>query len=209
VLESDFPASPTGNVFGYGQSKWAAEWLAREAQARGARVVIYRPGAILGAAEQGFWSPKDVATRFTAHALASETVSGTGGILEGIPVDVAASFIAACSQDPATHGQTYHLIHPRPISVDEWAEVLERHGMPARYVSNDEWTQQFMRRANGERPLSQLRGSGVNMTIMECLRELPTFDAGNFHRQLSAYGIACPDYEALVERGWLDALRPK
>jgi len=57
VLETVFPESPLGNVFGYGQSKWASESLARQAGARGAHVVIYRPGAILGAAEKGFWSP--------------------------------------------------------------------------------------------------------------------------------------------------------
>ena len=211
VLESEFPDSPLGNVFGYGQSKWAAEWLARQAQARGAHVVVYRPGAILGATEKGFWSPRDLATHFTAHALATETVSDTGRIMEGVPVDVVARFIEACSDDPAASGHTFHLVHPRPVSVEAWADMLGRHGMRARHVSNQEWIQQFMGQTDGEvhRPLFELRGTGVNLPIMECFRELPTFDSRNFHRQLAAYDIACPDYESMVEHGWLDAIRPK
>jgi len=146
-----------------------------------------------------------------AHALESETVSGTGNILEGVPVDVAARFIEACSSDAAACGQTFHLIHPTPISVDEWTEVLERRGMRARYVSNEEWTQQFIQQVSGEfhQPLGELRGTGVNLSLMECLRELPTFDSRTFQHRLAAYDISCPDYEAMVGQGWLDGLRVK
>ena len=81
--------------------------------------------------------------------------------------------------------------------------------MRARCISDEEWIQQFMRQTDGEvhRPLFKLRGTGVNLTIMECFRDLPTFDTRGFHRQLGAYDIPCPDYEAMVEQGWLDALR--
>jgi thioester reductase-like protein len=211
VPEDAFPDSPLGNVFGYGQSKWAAESLVRQAQARGAHVVIYRPGSILGATDGGFWSPRDLATVFTSHELATGKVNEEGRVLEGLPVDVVSRFIEASSADPAACGQTFHLIHPRPIGAERWAEALTRRGVPAQRVNNEEWIRGLAARAENEmyRPLFELRGIGVNATLLECLPELPSFDPSNFQRQLAAYDIACPNYDALIEQGWLDALLPK
>jgi thioester reductase-like protein len=211
ILEKQFPDTPLGNVIGYGQSKWASEWLVRQAQARGAHVVIYRPGPVLGASQKGFWSPRDLATRFMSHSLLTETVTETGGNLQGVPVDIVARFIAACSQDTATLGQTFHIVHPRPIAINEWVNVLARNGMRARYMSYEDWTQLAMSRSDSDvlRPLFELRGTGVNMTIMDCVRELPQFDTHNFELQMKAFGMTCPDYETMVQQGWLDSLRVK
>jgi thioester reductase-like protein len=208
VLESEFPDTPWGNMLGYGQSKWAAESLVRQAQARGTRAVIYRPGAILGDTEHGYWSPRDLLTRFTAHSLATTATGDIGRMLEGVPVDVMARFIHACANDPVAWDQTFHLIHPTAIGVQDWSDILVRHGMAA-FFSYEQWMEQYMVGENSElhQPLFEQRGTGVNATIMECFRDLPTFDASGFHRHLAAYGIECPDYDAMVKDGWLDGLR--
>jgi hypothetical protein len=80
----------------------------------------------------------------------------------------------------------------------------------AQRVSNKEWVRELASRSENEmyRPLFELRGIGVNATLLECMPELPSFDSSNFQRQLAAYDIACPDYEALIEQGWLDSLLP-
>jgi hypothetical protein len=124
-------------------------------------------------------------------------------------VDVVARFIAACSGDPASCGRTFHLTHPRPLGAEDWAEVLRRHGMRARTLSNEEWMRQFLERSTADmRRLFELRAMGGNRTILECFGDL-TFDSTGFHRQLEAYDIRCPDYETMVAQGWLDTFRPK
>jgi nonribosomal peptide synthetase DhbF len=208
VREDHFPETPFGNVFGYGSSKWAAESLVRQLKARGAHVVVYRPGAIVGDSKHGYWSPRDLATMLTMHALANDAMADTGGVLQGIPVDVVARFIEACSNDPAGCGETFQLIHPHPVALDDAVDVLRRRGLPVRRTSREEWIAGFLAQADAElvRPLFEVRGVGASAPIIECLLEIPTFDARGFHRQLDIYGIPCPAYERLVEGGWLDRL---
>ena len=49
----DLQGSRTGLVTGYGQSKWVAEYLVREAGRRGLRGCIVRPGYVLGDSKTG------------------------------------------------------------------------------------------------------------------------------------------------------------
>ena len=209
VPESEFPESPLGNVFGYGQSKWAAERLARLAQARGANVVIYRPAALLGGMEAPFWSPTDLATQFLAYSLTSGLVSTRDRLTEGLPADLAASFIAKASADPVSCGRTFHLVHPQPLAIEHWAEVLSRRGTRARLVPHDEWAQQFRKQTNDAYRLFETRGAGANRTLIELFAEMPKADGREFVRQLAAYDIPWPDYESLAAGGWMKAFDAK
>jgi hypothetical protein len=129
--------------------------------------------------------------------------------LDGIPVDVAAQFITAVSAEPANQGQTFHLVHPHALSVKQWTEVLAKHDIAARAASDDEWAGQFESLPSGRlyEGLFEVRGTGVNATIMECLPDQPALDGAAFKKALSRYKVACPAYDKLIERGWLDALR--
>jgi thioester reductase-like protein len=209
MAEDEFPESPLGIVSGYGQSKWAAESLARQARDRGAAVVVYRATALLGAAENGYWSPTDLGSLALSASLATGSMSNATRALDGIPVDVAAQFIAAVSAEPANQGQTFHLVHPHALSVKQWTEVLAKHDIAARAASDDEWAGQFESLPSGRlyEGLFEVRGTGVNATIMECLPDQPALDGTAFKKALSRYKVACPAYDKLIERGWLDALR--
>jgi thioester reductase-like protein len=207
VDEGQFPESPFANVFGYGQSKWAAEKLATEARSRGAHVVVYRLAALLGGFEAPFWSPTDLATRFLAHSLAAGVLSERERITRGLPVDLVARFITAASADPSSVGRTFHVVHPRPLDAQGLSELLARGGIRARLAPHEEWARLLKEQTNGDGgPLFEMRGVGVNRTLIELWNETPELDSGDFPRQLAAYKIPCPDYESLIASGWLKAL---
>jgi len=87
--------------------------------------------------------------------------------------------------------------------------VLAKHDIATHAASDAEWAGQFESLPSGRLydGLFEVRGTGVNATIMECLPDLPALEASGFKKALSRYKVACPDYDTLVERGWLDALR--
>jgi thioester reductase-like protein len=209
VRETEFPETPLGNVLGYGQSKWASESLVREARSRGVQTVVYRPRTVLGSSEDQYWSPKNLATQFASHALATGTISEGERLFEGVPVDIIGKFINACSQDSSTIGQTFHLVNPRPTSVENWIATLKRQQIHMRQLTSQEWDRSFIAQsdADTQHALSELRGTGVKRTILECLHSVPVLDSQNFQRQLAAYGISCPDFESMMTRGWLNSLR--
>jgi thioester reductase-like protein len=182
----------------------------RQAQARGVQATVYRPGFVLGS-EHGFWAPANLATQFAAHDLACGIVSGSARmLLQGVPVNLIARFINACSQDPAALGETFHLSHPEPMPVASWISLLATHGISVRTVNQAEWNQSFISQTSNdmERALVELRGTGTSNTILECLQQQPAVDSQQFQRQSAVYGIAWPDFNRLVAEGWLASLRP-
>jgi amino acid adenylation domain-containing protein/thioester reductase-like protein len=129
---------------GYGQSKWVAEKLVREAAGRGLPVCVYRPGNVSGHSESGASNPRDllgaVIVESTRLGYAPEV---EGWRMEMTPVDFVAAAILHLASEPAAQGGTYHLANPDPPPADEVFDLLEEQGSPLERLPYEEWLQKL------------------------------------------------------------------
>ncbi len=129
---------------GYGQSKWVAEKLVREAAARGLPVCVYRPGNVSGHSESGASNPRDLLGAVIVESTRLRcTPEIEGWRIEMTPVDFVAAAILHLASKPAAQGGTYHLANPDPPPADEVFDRLEEQGYPLERLPYEEWLQKL------------------------------------------------------------------
>jgi len=142
--EADLDDLTEAREDGYGQSKWVAEKLVREAAGRGLPVSVYRPGNVSGHSESGASNPRDligaVIVESTRLGCAPEV---EGWHMEMTPVNFVAAAILHLASDQAAQGGTYHLANPDPLPADEVFDRLEEQGYPLERLPYDEWLQKI------------------------------------------------------------------
>jgi thioester reductase-like protein/amino acid adenylation domain-containing protein len=142
--ETDLDELAEAREDGYGQSKWVAEKLVREAAGRGLPVSVYRPGNVSGHSESGASNPRDligaVIVESTRLGYAPEI---EGWHMEMTPVDFVAAAILHLASEKAAQGGTYHLANPEPPPADEVFDRLEEQGYPLERLPYDEWLQKI------------------------------------------------------------------
>ncbi len=140
---------------GYKQSKWVAEALVRDAQARGLPAVIYRPGRIMGHSQTGvngnlhdllctIWKGCVELGRFPAVATQVDLT----------PVDYVSQGIVQLSRQPDAVGQIFHFCHPQPVAWVTLLEMIGTLGYSMTGVSFDEWVT-AVKAAAGQQPQNQ------------------------------------------------------
>ena len=204
---------------GYGQSKWVAEKLVREAAGRGLPVNVYRPGNVSGHSESGASNPRDllgaVIVESTRLGYAPEV---EGWRMEMTPVDFVAAAMLHIALDPGAYGGTYHLANPNPPPADEVFDLLEEQGYPLERLSYDEWLQKLDAAPPEEgSPGEVLRGASP---AAEELWEGNIYEDSNARRALGDGGPSRPAIDGdlietyarcFTEQGWTEAsgLRPQ
>ena len=139
IFESDLVVDqPFGND--YEQSKAEAESVVRDASHLDA-VTVYRPSIIVGDSQTGFTSTYHgfFAGLRLGHTLLTRVPIGSTsglallrllGIVETahknfVPVDWVSAAISHASGQPEAVGQTFHLTHPNPMSMQTVAETVQ------------------------------------------------------------------------------------
>jgi thioester reductase-like protein len=142
--ETDLEELAEAREDGYGQSKWVAERLAREALGRGLPVCVYRPGNVSGHSESGASNPRDVIGVVIVESSRLGYAPEVGGWhMEMTPVDFVAVTILHLASDQAAQGGTYHLANPDPPPAGEVFGRLEEQGYPLERLTYDEWLQKI------------------------------------------------------------------
>ena len=136
----DLDALADAREDGYGQSKWVAEKLVREAGGRGLPVRVYRPGNISGHSVTGASNPRD----FLGALIAESLRIGAAPELEGwrmemTPVDFVAGAIRHLASDPDAPGRVFHLANPDPPPASEVFSWLEDLGYHLERLPYPEW----------------------------------------------------------------------
>src|SRR5215216_3375849 len=142
--ETDLDELAEAREDGYGQSKWVAEKLVREAAGRGLPISVYRPGNVSGHSESGASNPRDligaVIVESTRLGCAPEV---EGWHMEMTPVDFVVAAILHLASERAAQGDTYHLANPDPPPADEVFDWLEEQGYPLERLPYNEWLQRI------------------------------------------------------------------
>jgi L-2-aminoadipate reductase len=155
----DLSGSRTGLGTGYGQSKWVAEYLVREAGKRGLQGSIVRPGYVTGDSRSGGESkPKTKSESFLISlALVNNTDDFLIRMMKGciqlarrpninntvnmVPVDHVARVVVACSFRPPTSplGVAHVTGHPR-LRFNQFLAALETYGYDVPLADYIPWT---------------------------------------------------------------------
>ena len=179
---------------GYMQSKWVAEQLIRQAQARSIPCTIYRPGIITGHSQTGITNTQDLVSRLVKGSYQLGLYPDSNREANIVPVDYVSRAIVHLSQQPGAIGQVFHLTNPNPTQLNnviDWAGSL---GATLQEVSYRTWRTSLIKQAE----------QGVEN---ELLSLLPLFssdrpeqieqqvDCQNTLRYLANSDIVCPSID--------------
>lgn len=144
VLETDdLEGSRKGLGTGYGQSKWASEFIVREAGRRGLVGAIIRPGYITGDPGSGISVTDDFLVRLWKGCLQVGARPDIANTVNAVPVtQVSRIVVAAAFHLPLVIGQSLGVaqVTSRPrLTLNEWTGALEVYGYRAPMVSYREW----------------------------------------------------------------------
>jgi amino acid adenylation domain-containing protein/thioester reductase-like protein len=155
---------------GYGQTKWAAEELVREAASRGMPVKIYRAGTISGHSTTGSTNTYDLLTALIVESLHLGFAPDVDGWrAEMTPVDhVSKAILTIADLGDGSKSQTiFHLGEPEPVRTSDLFAYLNELGYPTKPLGFDKWVQLWDER----------RGSVKNAFTADILRGgMPTVD---------------------------------
>ncbi|KAF2864941.1 L-aminoadipate-semialdehyde dehydrogenase large subunit [Massariosphaeria phaeospora] len=136
----DLSGSRKGLGTGYGQSKWASEYLVREAGRRGLVGAIIRPGYITGDPASGISVTDDFLVRLWKGCLQVQSRPDIANTVNQVPVtQVSRLVVGAALWPPASPlGVVQVTSHPRR-TMNEWLGGLEAYGYAVPQVSYKEW----------------------------------------------------------------------
>ncbi|SFP91354.1 non-ribosomal peptide synthetase [Variovorax sp. 770b2] len=204
ITEQSALASWSGLVDGYSQSKWVGDALAREAQARGMPVAIYRLGAVTGDHTHAICNADDLIWR-VAHLYADlEAIPDMDLPLNLTPVDDVARAILGLAGQEASWGQVFHLMSQAALRVRDIPHVFERMGMRLEPVGLEPW----LERAHARLAVAQDRDLAAVLAILDrydTTATPPQVSGAATHAQLEAIGVPIrPVDRDLLQRYFVD-----
>ena len=125
---------------GYGQSKWASEYITREAGRRGLRGCIVRPGYVTGDPTSGATNEDDFLVRMLKACVQLGAYPDIDNTVNMVPVTHVARVVAACAfnQPVVPLGVAQVTSHPR-MRLNEFVGCLATFGYGVKEVSYEKW----------------------------------------------------------------------
>ena len=144
----DLAGSATGLGTGYGQSKWAAEYLVREAGKRGLRGAVVRPGYVLGDSRSGVTNTDDFLVRMAKGCVQLAARPAIDNTVNMVPVDHVARVVVASALCPPAPGAddggrlsvAQVTGHPR-LTFRQYLGALETYGYSVPEVDYAAWSE--------------------------------------------------------------------
>ncbi|WNI18013.1 non-ribosomal peptide synthetase [Actinacidiphila sp. ITFR-21] len=210
--EDSFPSVEDVPDDGYGQSKWVAEAMLRDARRRyGLPVSLYRMGEVMPNTRTGVFSHGGSLAEFLLDASVELGVTfGTGALGDFTPVDNVSRLIATAVRDSRV-GQTFHVVQRESTRLDDLlGHVAARFGL--RSVDYAE----FRRRvAEQDSPLLQRLAAVLPdpaagpRTLTELFRDVPSPDVSrNCHEFVDSAAVEWIPLDSEVFHHYAAALRP-
>jgi L-aminoadipate-semialdehyde dehydrogenase len=136
----DLEGARKGLGTGYGQSKWSAEYLTRQAGLKGLAGCVIRPGYVLGDPETGTTNTDDFLIRMLKGCVQLKSRPDITNTINMVPVTHVARVVVAASFNPPVSplGVAQITSHPR-ITFNEFLGSLENFGYKAPIVPYSQW----------------------------------------------------------------------
>ncbi|EAU35759.1 L-aminoadipate-semialdehyde dehydrogenase large subunit [Aspergillus terreus NIH2624] len=157
--DDDLEGSAVGLGTGYGQSKWAGEYLVREAGKRGLKGTVVRPGYVLGDSKTGTTNTDDFLIRMIKGCIQLSARPNINNTVNMVPVDhVARVVIAGAFQPPCQPiGVSQVTGHPR-LRFNQFLGALQLYGYNVPQVDYIPWSkllEQYVNDGEHDDPESQ------------------------------------------------------
>ncbi len=193
---------------GYVQSKWVAEKLVMQAQARGLAASIYRPDRIAGHSVSGVSNADDFFFRWLVGCSLMQAAPELALSERMLPVDYVSRAIVLLGQQPDSAGKAFHLLHEQPLELGAVISSVQAAGYTVERLPYAAWRERLRATAgsNPEHPLypfvelfpadpADLEGLGYQSTT--------PVDTRNTHAGLHAAGLICPPIDAAIIRAYV------
>jgi nonribosomal peptide synthetase DhbF len=185
---------------GYSQSKWVGDTLARQAQARGLPVSIYRLSSVTGDRVNGICNETDLIWRLVRLYAELGAIPDLDLLLNMTPADDVARAIVRLAGSEASWGSVYHLMNGEPLHVQEVPRIFHRLGLRLELVSLDRWME-IARRRLAETQDDDLAAVLSIVSKEDTSRSHPEIDSDFTREQLAAARAPiAPVSPALLER---------
>ncbi|KAF2143218.1 uncharacterized protein K452DRAFT_247600 [Aplosporella prunicola CBS 121167] len=141
VLEADdLEGSRKGLGTGYGQSKWASEYIVREAGRRGLKGAVIRPGYVTGDPKSGTSITDDFLIRLWKGCLQLKARPDITNTVNQVPVTHVARVVVSSTIHPPASPLGVSQVTGRPrLTFNEFVGALETYGYNVPKVSYEEW----------------------------------------------------------------------
>jgi L-aminoadipate-semialdehyde dehydrogenase len=136
----DLEGARKGLGTGYGQSKWAAEYLTRQAGKRGLSGCVIRPGYVTGDPTSGTTNTDDFLVRMLKGCIQLSSRPSISNTINMVPVThVSRVVVASCFSPPtAPLGVAQITSHPR-ITFNRFLGALELYGYEVPEIKYEAW----------------------------------------------------------------------
>jgi nonribosomal peptide synthetase DhbF len=139
ICENSALRSWQGIPGGYSQSKWVGDTLAREAQARGLPVAVYRLAAVTGDRRHAICNETDLIWRLVRIYAELEAIPDLDLPLDLTPADDVARAIVRLSHGDGCLGMVHHLLSDASLHLRDVPAAFERLGLRLDLVPLDRW----------------------------------------------------------------------
>ncbi|KAH3663554.1 hypothetical protein OGAPHI_004955 [Ogataea philodendri] len=143
----DLMGASKGLGTGYGQSKWAAEYIIRKAGEKGLRGAVIRPGYVQGFSKTGAANTDDFLLRMLKGCVEIGEYPDISNSVNTVPVDHVARVVVAAALHPpsaATLPVVHVTGHPR-IRFNEMLAALHKFGYNVQRADYLQWTKSLER----------------------------------------------------------------
>ena len=145
----DLEGSSKGLNTGYGQTKWASEFIAREAGRRGLVGAIVRPGYITGDPASGCSVTDDFLIRLWKGSLQVGARPDITNTINAVPVSQASRItVAATFHLPATFASSFGAVQVtsrQRLTFNQWIGAMETYGYRLPKVAYRDWSERVQR----------------------------------------------------------------
>jgi thioester reductase-like protein len=184
----------------YGKSKWVADRLVADAQARGLPACIYRPVRIMGSAKTGALNDNsELLPRLLKGCIKMGIYPAWDIEITLVPVDYVSGAMVHLAKQAENWGKAFHFFNPKPIAWLDLMSILQNHhGYIMKEVSADEWSQELRHFATWDNPddADSKRFFAMLMVAFTGSHYLfhprPPFDGHNIETGLVNSDITCP-----------------
>jgi amino acid adenylation domain-containing protein/thioester reductase-like protein len=214
ILETDDLLSGEGYLDGYSQSKWVAEKLVLAARDRGLPCCIYRLGMITGHSQTGAFQPSNMISRMIKGFIQMGYAPKWELKMNLTPVDYVARAIAYLSRQPESYGETFHLLSPYVLLLNDLVADLNLLSYPLTAIPFYQWQAKLldMPTENALTPMASLftkKASNQQKTFIEttALASSQVFDSRNTQVGLAGTDIICSPINSSVLKAYLSYFR--
>ncbi|STY28223.1 acyl-CoA synthetase [Legionella wadsworthii] len=216
IIQEKTELTPEEGIYGgYNQTKWLAERLVLNARNYNIPTVVYRPSLITGESNNGYWNKEDVTCRIIKGCIELGARPKLDVAFNFVSVNYVAKAIITCVLKKAYETNTYHLLNPQKVHIDQLFQWIQEKGFVLKDVAYPDWIRMVKKNRlfTASHPFSPLRPFFTEkVTKKNSLFDLylfnnkATIDGAMTQKQLQEYGIHCETIDGKIFEKYLNYL---